>query len=298
MFDKICEDCPHKIDIAVNGQSLLDHLVPEFIRYSAHSSAKIRIHCLSCLHALNGLQVPALSANIDSYIAALFARATDSTSDIRRAVCSALSLIFNMRPDKLMPELKNVVDYISYCTKDQDEVVALEACEFWLSFLESEDMRPHVRPFIGQIAPLLLTGMVYSEYDLVTLDVDDEDEAVPDRESDIKPRAYGGKSHTHESNDPSGANKAGGQSREAAERALEEDSDDEYDYDDDDDEFGSEWNIRKCSAAAMDVMSVAFGNELLEVLLPHLKERLFSQEWEQRESGVLALGAIAEGESG
>lgn len=51
----------------------------------------------------------------------------------------------------------------------------------------------------------------------------------------------------------------------------------------------------KCSAAALDVLAVVFGEDLLPVLLPILKETLFHQEWEIKESGILALGAIAEG---
>jgi len=38
-----------------------------------------------------------------------------------------------------------------------------------------------------------------------------------------------------------------------------------------------------------------FREELLPVLVPILKEMLFHQEWEIKESGILALGAIAEG---
>ena len=131
------------------------------------------------------------------------------------------------------------------------------------------------------------------------LDVDEEDEAVPDKETDIKPKGYSSKVHaTHETNDPSSST-SGGRSREAAEKALEEEDDeddDNYYGDDDDDEGGGDWNIRKCSAAALDVMAVSFGNDLLEVLLPHLKDRMFHADWDKRESGVLALGAIAEGE--
>jgi transportin-1 len=43
-------------------------------------------------------------------------------------------------------------------------------------------------------------------------------------------------------------------------------------------------------------MAVTFRTDVLEILLPHLKDRLFHEDWEQRESGILALGAIAEGE--
>lgn len=51
----------------------------------------------------------------------------------------------------------------------------------------------------------------------------------------------------------------------------------------------------KCSAAALDVLANVFRDELLPVLLPILKETLFHPEWEVRESGILVLGAIAEG---
>ena len=51
----------------------------------------------------------------------------------------------------------------------------------------------------------------------------------------------------------------------------------------------------KCSAAALDVLANVFREELLPVLVPILKEMLFHQEWEIKESGILALGAIAEG---
>lgn len=59
--------------------------------------------------------------------------------------------------------------------------------------------------------------------------------------------------------------------------------------------MSTEWNLRKCAAAALDVLAVRFSGDLLSVLLTHLKEKLWSQDWLQRESGILALGAMAEG---
>lgn len=52
----------------------------------------------------------------------------------------------------------------------------------------------------------------------------------------------------------------------------------------------------KCSAAALDVLANVFRDDLLPVLLPILKETLFHNDWDVKESGILALGAIAEGE--
>lgn len=52
----------------------------------------------------------------------------------------------------------------------------------------------------------------------------------------------------------------------------------------------------KCSAAALDVLANVFREELLPHLLPLLKGLLFHPEWVVKESGILVLGAIAEGE--
>ena len=53
--------------------------------------------------------------------------------------------------------------------------------------------------------------------------------------------------------------------------------------------------LGKCSAAALDVLANVFRDDLLPVLLPILKETLFHPDWEAKESGILVLGAVAEG---
>lgn len=73
------------------------------------------------------------------------------------------------------------------------------------------------------------------------------------------------------------------------------DDDDSGDEDDYREEVLSEWNLRKCSAAALDVLSNVFQDALLPVLLPLLKQTLFSSDWLVKESAILALGAVAEG---
>ncbi len=55
------------------------------------------------------------------------------------------------------------------------------------------------------------------------------------------------------------------------------------------------WTLRKCSAAALDVLANIFHSEILQFLLPTTKEALLSDDWQYRESGILVLGAIAEG---
>jgi transportin-1 len=51
----------------------------------------------------------------------------------------------------------------------------------------------------------------------------------------------------------------------------------------------------KCSAASLDVLANVFHDDVLPIVLPILKELLFHSEWELKESGILVLGAIAEG---
>ncbi len=54
---------------------------------------------------------------------------------------------------------------------------------------------------------------------------------------------------------------------------------------------GSSWNLRKCSAAGLDMLSNVFGDALLPVLLPIVEARLKERAWPARESAILALGA-------
>ena len=54
--------------------------------------------------------------------------------------------------------------------------------------------------------------------------------------------------------------------------------------------------VGKCSAAALDCLSNVFKQDLLPILLPLLKDALSSPQWEIKESGILALGAVAEGQ--
>ncbi|KAJ6511491.1 armadillo-type protein [Mycena vitilis] len=136
---------------------------------------------------------------------------------------------------------------------------------------------------------------------LLWLDGDAEDAAVPDKDTDIKPRHYGSsKSHglKRDANGDAPKLRIGAYGEETIDSDDEDDYDlDDYDLDDEDfaDKIATEWNLRKCAAAALDVLAVRFGGGLLNVLLGPLKEKLWSTDWLQRESGILALGAMAEG---
>ncbi|KAG2015342.1 karyopherin Kap95 [Coprinopsis cinerea AmutBmut pab1-1] len=297
-LEKACEDYPRKMDMEINGTRPLDYMIPKFLQLSEHPSAKMRSHAVACLSYFVPVNCQSLFVHIDAFIACLFKRASDDDPSVRRHVCQALVLLLAARPDKLMPEMANVAEYMLYSTKDKNENVALEACEFWLTFAEDPDLVPYLQPLLEKVAPVLLDCMVYGEDDLLWLEGDVDDSHVPDKESDIKPRHYGGKAHTFE-RDPNGDPNEAPKQRIGAygEETIDSDEEDDYDFDDDDfaDEMSTEWNLRKCAAAALDVLAVRFSGELLQHLLGPLKEKLWSNDWLQRESGILALGAMAEG---
>lgn len=76
---------------------------------------------------------------------------------------------------------------------------------------------------------------------------------------------------------------------------MQGDESEKSDNDDDNDEYVSNWTLRKCSAAALDLLANVFHSEILQYLLPSTKEYLLSSDWRYRESAILVLGAISEG---
>ncbi|GAA5850600.1 hypothetical protein JCM9279_007555 [Rhodotorula babjevae] len=301
-LDKLCQDIPKALEqLEVSGQRPLDVMIPKFLSHIDSPYPKIRNYALSCAIQFISPDNNALTLHLEPFIVGLFKHASDDSTEVRKTVCQALVQLLATRPDVLVPHMANVVDFMLFSTQDiENDEVALEACEFWLTFAEDPELVNHLRPFLPKVIPVLVQSMVYSEDDILLLDTDEDDAAVPDKASDIKPHLLSSKTHTHDRlEDADGANGAqpGAHSRERADDD-DEDEDDEDDYDDEDDEDEeayTEWNLRKCAAAALDVMAVAFEVEMLEVLLPYLKEKLFSPDWLDRESGILALGAIAEG---
>ncbi|OCT98635.1 transportin 1 S homeolog isoform X1 [Xenopus laevis] len=276
-LQKICEDSAEILDSDVLERPL-NVMIPKFLQFFKHSSPKIRSHAVACVNQFIIGRTQALMLHIDSFIENLFALATDEESEVRKNVCRALVMLLEVRMDRLLPHMHNIVEYMLLRTQDQDENVALEACEFWLTLAEQPICKDVLSRHLTKLIPVLVNGMKYSEIDIILLKGDvEEDEAVPDSEQDIRPRFH--------------------RSRTVA-QAHEEDGIEEDDEDDDeldDDENISDWNIRKCSAAALDILANVFCEELLPHILPLLKELLFHLEWVIKESGILVLGAIAEG---
>lgn len=295
---KICEDAAPGLDQEIDGVRPLNTMIPKFIQFFHNPDPKLRVLAITATSQFIMLHSQSLMCVMEDYLAALFARATDEHSEVRQEVCRSLVLVLEARPDKLAPSIQAVIDYMIYCMQDENEQVALEACDFWIQFASLQDMHERLIPYLDRIVPALLRRMVYSEADLFMLGGDEDDAHIPDNEQDIRPRTSGRRLHHRDTTD-----REQQQQQQTPEQHEMGDEDDDNDDDDDededleDDEFYSEWTLRKCSAAALDVLSTTYRGHVVAVLLPLLNHSLFSEDWKERESGILALGAAAEGKS-
>uniref|UniRef100_A0A674NVI9 Transportin-1 n=1 Tax=Takifugu rubripes TaxID=31033 RepID=A0A674NVI9_TAKRU len=275
-LQKICEDSSELLDSDALNQPL-NIMIPKFLQFFKHRSPKIRSHAIACVNQFIICRAQALMDNIDTFIESLFALAADEDSEVRKNVCRALVMLLEVRIDRLIPHMTHRSG--NFQTQDPDENVALEACEFWLTLAEQPICKEMLSGHLVQLVPILVNGMKYSEIDIILLKGDvEEDEAVPDSDQDIKPRFHKSRTVTLQ-------HEGGG----------DEEDEDIDDDDDDDDDTLSDWNLRKCSAAALDVLANVFRDDLLPHLLPVLKDLLFHPDWVVKESGILVLGAIAEG---
>lgn len=127
----------------------------------------------------------------------LFALAMDEEAEVKKQVLRAMVTLLEARPEVLYGDLNNIIVYMLMRTQDSDELVALEACEFWLSISDNTVCQQALAPHLPQLVPLLLDRMRYSAMDIAFLRADDEeDEMKPDRAEDIRPRFHKAKTHS------------------------------------------------------------------------------------------------------
>lgn len=271
-LSKICEDSPRELDADVPGISErpIKVFLPRLLKMFSSPHATLRKLALSSVNQFIVLMPNALYVNMDNFLKELFPLAHDSAPEVRKLVCAALVQLLEVQSRFLQPHLRDVIEYMLQANQDEDAEVALEACEFWSTFCEAHMSPDLIRDYLPRLIGVLLSNMVYTEDDEALLDAED-DESVPDRDQDIRPRFKQSRLH----------GSAGDEEEE-----------------EDDDDIINAWNLRKCSAAGLDILSSVFGDEMLPVLMPLLQTKLESKGdslWKEREAAVLALGAVAEG---
>lgn len=307
-LSKICEDSAYLLNKDFHGERPLNYMVPKFIKIAAQpeSSSYMRAEAVRCVNQFVPLKTQLFLVHIDDFLHVLFQLALDSDSRVRKNVCTAFLLIMENRPDKLVPHMDGVVNYGLHSMQDSDEDVAMEACEFLLALAElpQKGHKQLFRPKLQQVLPVLLEKMMYSEEEQFLIQIADEkdDARVADKNEDIRPSAAKAKTHqVGRKGEPKKEQSAEPETSYDPDDDRVEDSDGSYtvqplsdsDEDDDSDDELDSWNLRRCSAATLDALSIEYPEEVIEVTLPILQERIVSNEWPVREAAILAFGAIS-----
>ncbi|XP_053952667.1 transportin-1-like [Anastrepha ludens] len=270
-LQKICEDSADMPDSGVINRSL-NMMIPKLLQYFSHNSPKIRSHAIACINQFIVNRSQVLMIYIDVFVNSLFNRSSDEDHEVIKNVCRGFVMLLDVHMDRLFPYILEIIEYMLIHTQNPDLAVALKASEFWVSLGEQGICRDVLAPYLGQLIPVLVRGMRYSEVDIKLLNGNvEEGDMVPDREEHIRPRFH--KSYTHKPKS------------------------DETNVDDvlDDDSSLSKWDLRKCSIVALIVLARAFQEECVPIFLPIIKDTLFRREWNIKEIGIGILGAIAEG---
>ncbi|OAL05080.1 ARM repeat-containing protein [Phaeosphaeriaceae sp. SRC1lsM3a] len=294
---KICEDNRKALDKQYQGQRPLAFLFPKLLELTTSPQARVRADALASMNVFIPDKTEAVTSNIDALLQHLFNLASDPSDEVRKHVCRAFVHIADIAPEKIVPHMEGLVEYmVTQQRNPENAELALDAAEFWLCVGEDENMRGHLGPYLPKIVPVLLSSMVYSEDEILRLEGEEEDYEQEDRQEDIRPNFAAAKAGRLAPANGENATSANGMPAPTDDDDLSEGEID--DFDDDDDEFGDpeeQWNLRKCSAAALDVLAGVFHEAVFEATLPYLTENLSHAEWPNREAAVLALGAIADG---
>lgn len=297
---KICEDNRKALDRQYQGQKPLNFMLPKLLELTTSPQARVRAEALASINIFVPEKPQAVVANLDALLQQLFQLASDPSEDVRKHVCRAFVHIADIAPQKIIPHMEGLVEYMVTQQRNSNNVeLALDAAEFWLCAGEDENLRNHLGPYLAKIVPVLLSSMVYSEDDILRLEGEEEDYEVEDREQDIKPTFASSRAGRLTTNaEGESTTETNGSAVPQLESIDDDLSEGEIDDLDDDDEFGDpeeQWNLRKCSAAALDVLASVFHEAVFQATLPYLHDNLNHAEWPNRESAVLALGAIADG---
>lgn len=302
---KICEDNKRALDKVYQGERPLAYLFPQLLTFTTAESAKIRSNALASINVFLPDKPQTIIGQLDQLMQQLSTLASDHSEQVRKHVCRSFVHLAEVSPERIVPHMGELVNYmINQQKNDLDPELALDAAEFWLCVGEHHDLRESLRPFLAKVVPVLLESMVYCEEDILRLEGESADAEEEDNEQDIKPAFAASKAGRSTANGESAASGANGSSNnENDETGMNPDdnlSEGEIeDFEDDEDPYATDpedqWNLRKCSAAALDVLASVFHNAVFQVTLPYLQDNINHPEWPNREAAVLALGAIADG---
>jgi len=218
---------------------------------------------------------PELAQYGEKYIEVLGTLANDDTPEVLQAVCKGFSTVVeNCWSCLTENHYRIILSFMLKACQNPSYQVRHEALAVWAPCVDSMQTWEIVKPMLPELMPVLLTNMIYSDADYMTMDqaqLEDDNAQIPDSLDDIKPRFHMDKNEkTVDDDDDDGEKKGGGA-------------------------WGAEWTVRKAAASSLDRLSTIFPDEVVQIVLPCIEQKLQHSSWEHQEVGVLAIGAIAAG---
>jgi len=285
----IAEDATSVLDSDEAGRPL-NHLIPFWINQANHIKPLLRERALDCIECFFSAAPRALGENVDAFLVALSRLNSDPSAQVRRKVVRALSSLVQYMPDRISKDLfLQMAQFSLTAVEDEEDSVSREGCEFFdVSLADGSRFASSLGLLLPRLVPLLLARMTYKEEELFEL----EDELKPDAHIADSPMAW----------KPTFQNGMGAWSSRPADLSRDDDrgrgnEDNEGGGGDGDGmEESPYWTTRRIASLVLDRLSKQVDHrELAPHFLPTLYARLQSAQWRERESAILALGAVAQG---
>ncbi|KAF5291159.1 hypothetical protein FQA39_LY14401 [Lamprigera yunnana] len=277
---KICEEYLLKQDYSREDHSgAINIVIVKFIRLVPQENVNVRRYSLKFLNQILQENTDAkVYFDLKTYLDHLLLILKDTDVEVQKLICQAFVIFVEIHDPNILVHINTVIEFHLCKTGNSNEEIALQACEFWLAFSKVAICKDLIAPYIPLLLPILLKNMKYSVTELNALKnyvgVDDH---LEDRVEDICP--FSSRATQFEDETDINFNAEG----------------DCYDQTDGVDETYIGWTLRKCSAASLDALAVCFGDSLLSHVFTLITEALNNDDFIVKESGILALGAIADG---
>lgn len=275
---KICEEYMLKRGVSQEDNSVsVNILIAKFIALIPEGNYLVRRKSLTFLNQIMQDHTNA-KIHFDSkmYMNNLLLILKDDDLDVQKLICQAFVIFVETHNPCILTRISTVIEYVLAKTDNPNDDVPLQACEFWLAFSKVGVCKDIITPYINRLLPILLKNMKYSSEELNGLkSFIGIDEHLEDKSEDVRP--FHSRSAMQYEDD------------------LEYDCGDSYEQTDAVGDPYTGWTLRKCSAASLDALAVRFGDDLLVHFFTLMNQSLNSEDFLVQESGILALGAIADG---
>ncbi|OBZ83816.1 Transportin-1 [Choanephora cucurbitarum] len=283
----ICEDLAPELDQEIDGVRPLATLLHKLTQFYSSPDVRFRIQALNATSQFVSLKPVSFVQQLDLILANLYQSVADTHPRVLHEFGRILTHLLEVFPEKLEPYFDDTIQYMINALSDNDREIALGACDFWTLYAQSSHYQHSPTHRLPEVAQGLLRLMVYSDLELFELQ---DEESMPHYSFQACSSKHAPLPLRQELSDPE---------EDSDTTSVDNQSESSFSQQDDfdDDDFYSQDSLRKCSAAALDALSVTFQDDFVVCVLDHLlKHVLVHPEWLIRESGILAIGATAEGQ--